>query len=858
MATKIDQASSAEPSRALSIGPSATAVASSPRVSMFVAKSGFVIPKNKLSGSLVPIYKSGGKADASDTSKEEIAKQVQRKTKWGADLTQDAAVRKGRALAYQTRVEQITKQLKTKSLEGVDDHDSLPNQASEIEPVSQQKYEFKKFEQLELEKREVIGELLRLNPSYKAPSDYKPLLKEAKVPIPNKAYSAYNFISLLLGSQSNTQKRLEQETGATIHVCGTKSATGEKHLITQSEIKDAQDSFEDLHVIISADAYEKIDAAVALIELLLTPVSGSLAAASTNPSSSTGNTVDINGLNQIVSTSGYGMMPIGAQGMPQPTPVRIPSVSPQFQSYPGSWFRPTSLGIQLNPSSGFVAPPIATTSIRFPASSDNSFNLPTPFQRPPVGPVPRTPSTLSGPQIAAQVMQQPPNLPVPPQGQPMLGQQPPQPAYSTLTQPAFPAMQPMSIGMPSSWSSVAVNSQSRPITPSGPPHSMPLAAPAPALSTMPRPQQPVYPAGVSLLPSHVTQANHMASVVASRPPSVNFTPPATIPPRSSVAPPFSSITPLQHMSLPAQATMLSPSIPAPVPLTSPLLGAPAFSSSQMRPPSQSFASQTPLSSVLNPVLVPGQAPRPTQPPLPSLQSSTLGAVSDSGKPPTVTNSILPSVITPQRHPSSVDFTFQPLQGQVSGSSNIPLPNAQSVPQNPNALPPAAPRAPLLRPSMHNMAPSVGTQGFGRPFGVNQAGPPTFGPTVSPQLSLPSMAPAACMPPPSFSPATQTPNLHNPLLTRPLNLLNLHPHQNQPLPLNRPSNLQIPNQQLGNNQLGYAFGKPFPRTPGSQFYDPFAPTSVSSAPQQLVNDLTKEKKPETDAEYEDLMASVGVR
>ena len=28
------------------------------------------------------------------------------------------------------------------------------------------------------------GEILKLNPSYKAPPDYKPLLKEARVPIP--------------------------------------------------------------------------------------------------------------------------------------------------------------------------------------------------------------------------------------------------------------------------------------------------------------------------------------------------------------------------------------------------------------------------------------------------------------------------------------------------------------------------------------------------------------------------------------------------------------------------------------------------------------------------------------------------
>jgi hypothetical protein len=29
-----------------------------------------------------------------------------------------------------------------------------------------------------------VGELLKLNPSYKAPPDYKPLLKEARIPVP--------------------------------------------------------------------------------------------------------------------------------------------------------------------------------------------------------------------------------------------------------------------------------------------------------------------------------------------------------------------------------------------------------------------------------------------------------------------------------------------------------------------------------------------------------------------------------------------------------------------------------------------------------------------------------------------------
>jgi len=100
MATKVDSPSPIEPRRGQSTA-SATVSASSPKVSMFGAKSGFVIPKNKLSGSLVPIFRGGNKVDTGNNVKEESTKQVRRKTKWGVDLTQDAAVKKGRALAYQ-------------------------------------------------------------------------------------------------------------------------------------------------------------------------------------------------------------------------------------------------------------------------------------------------------------------------------------------------------------------------------------------------------------------------------------------------------------------------------------------------------------------------------------------------------------------------------------------------------------------------------------------------------------------------------------------------------------------------------------------------------------------------------------
>lgn len=72
-----------------------------PKVSLFAKKTGFVIPKNKLSGSLVPVFRGSKKPGGADVASEESTKQVLRKTKWGPDLTQDAFVRKGRALAYQ-------------------------------------------------------------------------------------------------------------------------------------------------------------------------------------------------------------------------------------------------------------------------------------------------------------------------------------------------------------------------------------------------------------------------------------------------------------------------------------------------------------------------------------------------------------------------------------------------------------------------------------------------------------------------------------------------------------------------------------------------------------------------------------
>ncbi|XP_078150951.1 RNA-binding KH domain-containing protein isoform X2 [Carex rostrata] len=174
----------------------------------------------------------------------------------------------------QTRLDQINKRLKTSGehTEGeFGDYEPSVSPTEAPRTESNGKQLDKTYRELmDLERREIIGDLLKLNPSYKAPPDYKPLLKETRIPVPTKQYSGNNFFRMLLGAESNTQKRLQDETGARIRVHGTKKGTGEKREITQEDIQEAPTTYEDIYIDVSADTYDKVDAAVALLETLLT------------------------------------------------------------------------------------------------------------------------------------------------------------------------------------------------------------------------------------------------------------------------------------------------------------------------------------------------------------------------------------------------------------------------------------------------------------------------------------------------------------------------------------------------------------------------------------------------------------
>ncbi|KAF6149365.1 hypothetical protein GIB67_016903 [Kingdonia uniflora] len=784
MATKVEQASSVEPHHAKIATTSSTATVGSSKVSRFGVKSGFVIPKNKLSGALVPGIRSREKVENRDVAIEESTEVVQRKTKWGTDLTQDASVRRGRALAYQTRVEQITQQLKSEILEKTDDQGGSQSQIEvENHKSSSHEADDQKLKILDLERREVIGELLKLNPSYKTPPDYKPLLKEAKVPIPLKVYPGYNFISLILGSGSNTQKRLQEETGAKITIRGIKAGAEEKDEVTLSDGNEVQSTYEDLYVHVSADTFEKVDAAVSLIELLVTPVSGKSVIVSAIPTTVSGDSQTVFSQSEVTTLPSTVVNQGMIQPMVRPTQPGPPQV--QFQPYRGPWFPNGPSQTPLRPpTSGFIPPVSSAPMPQF---------LPSPYN-----PSSGTPFLGGRPSSALSFGFGPPRPQQPNQvpqmrNNPMLGSQ------ASLPYPTFSSL-------PNSFSGpyqVTIN-QPRP---TGQPtmYMLPPVVPN-ALQSGPLPNRPFPP--------------NLSSSAPSRPPNmIQTSSQMFLPQRPQVTgPPFSSAPPRVG---PGPSMMAGPPSTA---LLSVYPQAPA------RPPNQS----SPLSPIVT--LTPrGSAPNL---PLVRLRGSTPIPLPVTTFTP-VNPQLTSPVTTPKpQHPSSGDFTFQPLGVQKNDSPLLPKLTIQS----PSAPLPSSFR-PALPSSVQVPPPLSGSviQFSGNPSPNPNQRPPKLPTYLNPNnIPLPQMNPRGFMQQPSFPSQIGNPaQMQQNLVGR---VASIGPQIRQ-------GGISVPHQNY--NHLPFPSGV-------NQVYDPFSPTSVSSAPplKQGKNPV-KARKQENDPEYEDLMESVGM-
>eukprot|EP00897_Mesotaenium_endlicherianum_P004860 jgi/Mesen1/4401/ME000225S03388 len=131
--------------------------------------------------------------------------------------------------------------------------------------------EYRAREKLSRERQEVIAELIKKNPSFKPPADYKPPKLYKKLFIPVKDFPGYNFIGLIIGPRGNTQKRMERETGAKIVIRG-KGSIKEGRTANRRDVKPDASENEDLHVLVEADNAAALEEAAGMVEKLLQPV----------------------------------------------------------------------------------------------------------------------------------------------------------------------------------------------------------------------------------------------------------------------------------------------------------------------------------------------------------------------------------------------------------------------------------------------------------------------------------------------------------------------------------------------------------------------------------------------------------
>ncbi|XP_074302302.1 splicing factor-like protein 1 [Silene latifolia] len=131
--------------------------------------------------------------------------------------------------------------------------------------------EYRAREKLNRERQEIISQIIKKNPAFKPPADYRPPKLQKKLYIPQKEFPGYNFIGLIIGPRGNTQKRMEKETGAKIVIRG-KGSVKEGRLQQKLNLKPDSGENEDLHVLVEADTAESLEAATGMVEKLLQPV----------------------------------------------------------------------------------------------------------------------------------------------------------------------------------------------------------------------------------------------------------------------------------------------------------------------------------------------------------------------------------------------------------------------------------------------------------------------------------------------------------------------------------------------------------------------------------------------------------
>ena len=203
---------------------------------------------------------------------------------WGACHADEPEASRGRALAYRMRIDQLSVKMDATPIvvppsrwdddededeDEDDDEDEMcerdengkrrrrrsPSPPPEYDATTGQRTntrEQRAWDAWEQERRECVQELLQCDPTFKPPNGHRPLVKELRLYLP-KNVPGYNFIGLIIGPRGNTQKMLEEYTGARIAVRGR----GSEKQGRKATFQNAAGMDDELHVYITADTIEK-------------------------------------------------------------------------------------------------------------------------------------------------------------------------------------------------------------------------------------------------------------------------------------------------------------------------------------------------------------------------------------------------------------------------------------------------------------------------------------------------------------------------------------------------------------------------------------------------------------------------
>lgn len=178
-----------------------------------------------------------------------------------------------KALLYRIRIEEITHKLTTNNLDIDYSENRSPSPPFQYDTMGKRTNtrEQRTKDKLLRERQDLILKAQKMNPTFRPPSDYRPMStkKYKKIFIPVEKFPEYNFIGLIIGPRGLTQKQMEKESNAKIAIRGKGSMKDGKGRMN-GKVNPGDD--EPLHVLITADTDESIVKAEAIIKKLLIPI----------------------------------------------------------------------------------------------------------------------------------------------------------------------------------------------------------------------------------------------------------------------------------------------------------------------------------------------------------------------------------------------------------------------------------------------------------------------------------------------------------------------------------------------------------------------------------------------------------